>query len=342
MTIALDRVPPVSFNHLTTLTGDHGLFEHAEYLRPRQEHGHCTDDVARALTVVVRHPDRTAELERLTDLYLSFLEEAVTTTGQVHNRRSADGEWTDEPTTDDWWGRAVGGLGSAVRHGSPPIADRALVVFLRAARQRSSDVRASAFAAIGAADVLFVHADLEAAGALLADCLDRIPRPSAHHWGWAEPTLRYANAALCSALITGGAHLSEPTTIQDGLSTLASLLLTETGPTGILSVTGTAGRCPGEQGPLWDQQPIEPAAISDACARALHVTGDQRWAAGIHQAWAWFLGSNDAGTTMYDPTRGAGYDGLERQGRNENCGAESTLAALSTHQDVLALAATRR
>lgn len=341
MTIALDRVPPVNFSHLSALTGEHGVFEHAEYLEPRQEHGYCTDDAARALTVVVRHPDRTPELEDLTDLYLAFVEEAVTITGEVHNRRAADGAWTDEPTTDDWWGRAIGGLGSAVRHGAPPIADRALAAFLRAAQQRSTDVRASAFAAIGAADVLFVHPDLEAAGALLADCLDRIPRPTTHHWGWAEPTLRYANAALCSALITGGAHLSEDSTVQDGLSTLASLLLTETGPTGILSVTGTAGRFPGEVGPLWDQQPIEPAAISDACARALFVTGDPRWAAGIQQAWAWFLGSNDAATAMYDPDRGAGHDGLERQGRNKNCGAESTLAALSTHQDVLALVASR-
>lgn len=341
MTISLDRVPPVSFTHLSALTGMHGLFEHAEYLAPRAEHGYCTDDVARALTVVVRHQDRTPDLDRLTELYLAFVEDAVTPTGTVHNRLTVHGRWNDEPTTDDWWGRAIGGLGSAVRYGSPAIADRALAAFLRAAQQRSVDVRASAFAAIGAADVLFVHPDLEAAGALLVDCLDRIPRPTAKHWGWAEPSLRYANAALCSALISGGAHLSEESTVQDGLSTLAALLLTETGPTGILSVTGTAGRYPGEVGPLWDQQPIEPAAISDACTRALHVTGDQRWAAGVQQAWAWFRGSNDAATPMYDPDRGAGNDGLERQGRNENCGAESTLAALSTHQDILALAAGR-
>jgi len=42
---------------------------------------------------------------------------------------------------------------------------------------------------------------------------------------------------------------------------------------------------------------------------------------------------------MYDPSDGAGYDGLERDGRNENCGAESTLAALSTLQDIRALSA---
>jgi len=35
---------------------------------------------------------------------------------------------------------------------------------------------------------------------------------------------------------------------------------------------------------------------------------------------------------LYDPVSGDGCDGLERFGRNENQGAESTLAALSTLQ----------
>ncbi|MEO8261170.1 MAG: hypothetical protein ABI566_01260 [Pseudolysinimonas sp.] len=46
----------------------------------------------------------------------------------------------------------------------------------------------------------------------------------------------------------------------------------------------------------------------------------------------WFDGVNDIGLEMVDPGTGAGYDGLEAGGRNENQGAESTLAALSTFQ----------
>ena len=40
----------------------------------------------------------------------------------------------------------------------------------------------------------------------------------------------------------------------------------------------------------------------------------------------------DGVVELYDPETGAGYDGLHPGGRNENCGAESTLAALSTLQ----------
>jgi hypothetical protein len=35
---------------------------------------------------------------------------------------------------------------------------------------------------------------------------------------------------------------------------------------------------------------------------------------------------------MFDPATGAGFDGLQRTGRNNNRGAESTLAMLHTAQ----------
>ena len=44
------------------------------------------------------------------------------------------------------------------------------------------------------------------------------------------------------------------------------------------------------------------------------------------------MGDNDASTPDVRPRLGAGFDGLETDGRNENRGAESTLAALSTYQ----------
>jgi hypothetical protein len=54
----------------------------------------------------------------------------------------------------------------------------------------------------------------------------------------------------------------------------------------------------------------------------------------VSLAWRWFLGENDSATPMFDPVSGGGYDGLEPDGRNVNQGAESTLALLSTMQDV--------
>ena len=92
------------------------------------------------------------------------------------------------------------------------------------------------------------------------------------------------------------------------------------------------GRGPGESGPAFDQQPIEAWAMADACLRAAMVDGGTQWETGLTDAADWFLGRNDTGAVLYDGRTGAGYDGLEAKGVNENRGAESTLAALGALQ----------
>jgi hypothetical protein len=82
----------------------------------------------------------------------------------------------------------------------------------------------------------------------------------------------------------------------------------------------------------FDQQPIEVAALADACVTAAAVTGDPAWNAVVALAIGWFLGDNDVGVSMRDPDTGGGYDGLTEHGPNLNQGAESTLALISTLQ----------
>ena len=62
------------------------------------------------------------------------------------------------------------------------------------------------------------------------------------------------------------------------------------------------------------------------------ATGDRRWASGVADAAAWYLGANDVGVRMFDGATGGGYDGLTPDGPNMNQGAESTLAFVSTMQ----------
>jgi hypothetical protein len=92
------------------------------------------------------------------------------------------------------------------------------------------------------------------------------------------------------------------------------------------------GAGPGDARPAFDQQPIEVAALADACARAASVDGERRWLDGINAAEAWFLGNNDGRHVMWDEETGGGYDGLTPSGANLNEGAESTLALLATLQ----------
>jgi hypothetical protein len=332
--------PAPSFAHLRRLTDDTGLFEHAEGRSPRELEGYCVDDVARALVTVSREPiAATAESEQelavLGEIYLKFTLAAQAGDGRFHNRFGADRRWQDRPGIGDCWGRALWGLGTVVS--GPRGARRghaALESFGRGAVWHSPWRRPMAYAALGAAEVLAVFPEHREARTLLVAAARRIGRPRQEtSWPWPEDRLTYANALLPEALLAAGTALGDESLQADGLSLLGWLLEIETGYRH-LSVTPVGGRGPGEVGPAFDQQPIEVAALAEACGRAYALTGDRRWAEGVQLAVAWFLGDNDAGTPLHDAESGGGCDGLEPAGRNENQGAESTLAVLSTLQQV--------
>lgn len=332
-TLTLERtgVPAVSYRHLFRLSDAAGLFEHAKLTVPRTEHGYCVDDVARGLLIAVREPRPTPRLARLARTYLDFVAAAQVPDGRFHNRRGLDLRWEDEATLEDCWGRALWALGTTAAR-SPGLAARALGLFDTSVDRRSPDTRAMAFAALGAAEVLTADPAHAGARALLADAAVLIGRaPAGARWGWPEARLRYANAALPDALLAAGSLLGDPRALADGLAMLSWLLDVETAGDH-LSVTPAGGWGPGEPRPAFDQQPIEVAALADACARALDVTGDPRWGAAVGRAAAWFVGENDAGIALTDAVSGGGCDGLHLDRRNENQGAESTLAMISTFQ----------
>jgi len=322
-----------SFDHLCRMTDDRGTFEHARYAEPRREHGYCTDDMARVLIVATREPGSAPKVLDLARTSLRFLSDAQDVDGAYRNRLSRRGRWEDRPALEDCWGRSIWGLGTAASHSDDvQLRVAATVQFDRAVSQRSTHPRAMAFAALGAAELLIVEPRHHRALALLNDAANSMAPPRADTaWPWPEARLRYANAVLPEAMIAAGAALDRPKLLQHGLDLLAWLLKHET-VDGHLSVTPVGGSGPGDIRPAFDQQPIEVAALADACARAAAVDGDRRWAEGLGAAEAWFLGDNDGQQVMWDPDTGGGFDGLTPGGANLNQGAESTLALLSTLQ----------
>ena len=324
------------FDHLAALTDEHGLHEHASHAVPRRDHGYCVDDVARGLVVTCREPRPGPLVGRLRERYLSFVLDAVSPDGTCHNRMGPDGRWTDEAGLGDWWGRAVWGLGVAAAR-SPLAGERAraLSAFRILAQQRTPFARSAAFALLGAGELLRARPGEPAARHLLDDLIgivDSPPEaPGDPDWPWPEPRLRYANGAVAEALLVTGEGVGDVDVVARGLELLTFLLRVEVRD-GHLSVTPVAGRGPGDLAAGFDQQPIEVAALADACSTAFRITDDKAWLAGIDLALRWFDGDNDAMTQMYDPISGGGFDGLEPDGRNANQGAESTLAMLSTLQ----------
>jgi hypothetical protein len=333
MRVADGPVAGPIFDHLYRMSDGRGLFEHARHGDPRPEHGYCLDDVARALVVVCREPYPSPQLRTLGRRFLDFTTSALQADGSCHNRMNITGSWTDRPAVGDWWGRALWGLGVAAVHApTAAMRGRALLAFRTGARCRSPHRRAMAYAALGAGELLLARPDELAARQLLLDAVALLGGGATDPaWPWPEPRLTYSNGTIVEALLVAGEALTDRAVQARGLYLLQFLLGTETRH-GHLSLTPVGGRGPTDPQPGFDQQPIEAAALGAACARAYESTDDTRWLDGLQLSWAWFLGDNDASTPMVDPNTGAGFDGLQRTGRNLNQGAESTLAALSTAQ----------
>jgi hypothetical protein len=320
-----------AFAHLEHMSDQRGLFEHADGTDPRREGGYCTDDNARLLVVTSREVD-AGHAGRLSRTALRFLRDAQDDEGRFHNRMDLAGNWEDEATVEDCWGRAMWGLGTAAAHHTNPTLRRwAHRTITASLRQRSPWSRATAFATIGVAELAAVDGCVGPVRSFLVDSMVRVGQVPSGDWTWPEPRLRYANAAVAEALIAAGSAVRSPSDVDRGLRMLDWLLRLELTP-GHLSVTGSEGRDKDQRGVQFDQQPIEVAAMADACWRAHEVTGDPEWIRGIAAAAAWYTGDNDMKLRMYDEDSGGSYDGLHADRVNLNQGAESTLALVSTFQ----------
>jgi uncharacterized protein YyaL (SSP411 family) len=86
---------------------------------------------------------------------------------------------------------------------------------------------------------------------------------------------------------------------------------------------------------LYDQQPIEPAAMVEAAATAYRLTHDRSYEDMARRALGWFFSMNTKSVFVYDPASGACYDGVGERGLNQNQGAESTIAFLLAAEEFL-------
>jgi hypothetical protein len=322
----------LNFRHLMAMSDSQGLFEHANFNIPRREHGYCVDDVARALIVLERSQKWSPRILGLRDTYFQFISDAQVSDGRIINRCDADGNWSKNPEIADHWGRALWAFGTMVnRSTNAYLAEVALERFNVSAGHRTYHLRSMVYASLGAAEVLRRMPQHKQAQAILADCVEKI-RPVANaEWPWPESRLTYSNGAIPEVLMFAGHFLKRPELIRQGAGLLRWLVDVES-VGNQFSVTPTSGWTLNQPRPSFDQQPIEVAALVDACATAFELTNDRTWLTYLNRGASWFAGRNDSQVQMYDPATGAGFDGLTPWGRNENQGAESTLCFLSVAQ----------
>ena len=335
------RLPEIKLEYLYRMTDDTGLLQHAKYTVPDRTHGYCVDDNARALIVAVTLQDlQPMELavSGLAAIYLSFLGHAFNgQTGRFRNFMSYDRRWLEETGSEDSHGRAVWGLGVAVSLGR----DKGQVGFAVDLFHRALDAtehftypRSIAFAIIGIHAYLCRYSGDSRAKRMRKILSDRLMQQfrdfASKDWPWCADSLTYDNARLSQALLLSGQWLPDREMLEMGLRTLDWLKQVQTDKTGrhFVAIGNHGWFTRDGKKARFDQQPIEAAAMVDACIEAFNCTRDEQWIAYAYRCLNWYQGENDLRVPLYDHASGGCRDGLEAQGANENQGAESTLCWL--------------
>jgi len=334
-------LPQIRLDHMIRLTDDTGIIQHAVFSVPNWNHGYCTDDNARALTVALSAQDLLPDnktLEQLQVLYLSFLYHAFNEKPErFRNFMAYNRTWPEEIGSDDSQGRAIWALGvnSALSrdHGCQSLGTK---LFHRALKRmlEIESPRSLAFSIIG------IHAYLRKYSGdsevrrlrkiLSARLYKQFEGNLDEGWPWFEDTVTYANGSIPHALLLSGQWTQNTEMIEKALRSLEWLLEIQT-KEGHVSIIGNNGWFTrGGAKANFDQQPLEIHSLIEACLEAYNVTKDKKYTDALWRCFHWFLGQNDLGVSLYDYKTAGCRDGLQPDGENYNEGAESTLAWLQS------------
>ncbi|MFP4431583.1 MAG: glycosyltransferase family 4 protein [Spirochaetaceae bacterium] len=334
-------LPQLRLRHLSSLTDDTGILQHARYSVGNRLEGYCTDDNARGLilTTVLREvgPDEPALLDRLRLRCAAFIDHAFDwETKAFRNFMSYDRRWLEREGSADSQGRALWALGSVISASEDEqMVSWATEIFDGALTKAVSltPLRTSAFLSLGVVAFLERFGGdrqaRQAAETLLERLLGRYRETTQEGWNWYEDELTYDNGRIAEAVIRLGLALEREDAVGIGLESLHWLRNVHSAPEGHFRAIGNHGfyRRGGKRA-AYDQQPLEAAAAVGAAVAAFDATGEPGWRDEAHRCFEWYLGRNDLGEALYVPSVGGCYDGLMVDRVNRNMGAEATLSFL--------------
>lgn len=347
-------LPQMQLDHLQHLSDSTGVIQHAIYSIPDHAHGYCTDDNARALILTVLLEEQgkdSTEVHSLATRYAAFLNNAFDReSGRFRNFLSFDRRWLERDGSDDSQGRALWALGTCIgRSRRAGMVAWARELFQRAflACEQTTSPRTWALGIIGIHEYLRRYSGDRAAAAMSQQLADRLAdmyeSTATADWPWFENIATYNNAKLSQALIMHGRWFDDQRAADIGLKSLRWLCSIQLSPQGRFRPIGSNGFSrEGGVAAVFDQQAIEAHAMVSASIEAFSVSKDPFWSEQAHLAFDWFLGRNDLGQPIYDPSTGGCFDGLMENKVNENQGAESTLAFLLSLVEMRGLSANMR
>lgn len=334
----LRDLPEFNLTYLEQMSDDTGLYQHAVGCIPDRSHGYCVDDNARALLLAChlsRHAGRPLP-DLMVSRYAAFIQHAWNPdTRHFRNFMGFGRQWLEPQGSQDSHGRTLWALGECARSNPHPGRRQWARGLFRTALPTTETFKATraqvftllgldAFCAVEPGDTL--AADLR--DRMATDLLTLFTRNATPDWCWFEDGLSYDNPRLCEALILAGSTTGSSGMIDAGLRSLRWLAGMQTSPEGMFRPVGSESFGDKRRRPrIFDQQPLEAAAMVAACTAAHAVDEDAFWLEEAARAFAWFEGGNDQNQPMVDED-GACRDGLRPDGLNQNRGGESVLSYL--------------
>lgn len=339
-----DDFPIFNLTHVTRLTDNTGIVQHAKYGIPNLKEGYCLDDNTRALIMITMayRQLKSPETLKLLPVYLSFVHYMQTDGGHFRNFLHFNRQYLDEIGSEDSFGRNIWALGYLIRY-APDNSYREFgsELFYKSVEvfTELKSVRGFANTIIGVCHYLKYNQSDEGMMKMLIELTEKLMnalrKESEKNWYWFENIMTYDNgilplALLHSAEITGNTEVKEA-----GIKTL-DFLKEKTFSKEYFTPVGNNGWLKkGEEMPLFDQQAIEVMAMVLLFEQAYQVTKDASYIELMFTTFMWFLGENELHIPLYDHETHGCCDGLQYNGINRNQGAESTLAYLIAHLTVL-------
>jgi hypothetical protein len=341
--LAFSSLPDLNLDHLLRMTDDTGIIQHAAYSVPARSTGYCVDDNARALIVAVR-ADRiqgSAQTRALVTRYLSYLHGSQQPDGSFRNFMSYERVLDLAPASDDCVGRAIWALGVTASMAADDGCRMLAREMLTRALPHTGDLgpRGSAQVVLGLVTVLAVEpgavGERRRLDSLVAKMLDAYRNNATDDWHWFESTLTYDNAILPLALFAAYSVTGERATLHDARASLEFLEEVCFQGDQAQLVGNTGWHSAGGEKASADEQAIDATALVLAFSCAYAVTLDRHYLRRMHEAFAWFLGSNRLGVPLYDFSTGGCHDGIGVSHVNRNQGAESTVCFLMALLEML-------
>jgi hypothetical protein len=333
--ISLEGIPKLRLEGLKRITDETGILQHAKFSIIDRRRGYTTDDNARALIAALKyyHLRGDPEALNLAKIYLAFLLHMQKKDGNLHNTLGFDRQYEDEVGSEDSIGRTLWAAGYTIASIAPDSMKRlAKEIFdnsLPISRGFQSP-RARSFILLG---LTRYHRAFQGDRNILleikefADSLvDQYRVEAEKDWHWFESYLTYSNPRIPQALFEAYKTMGARRYLTVARESLDFLIETQF-QDGFFQPIGSEGWYP-KRGTMarYDQQPIEASCIVEAAISAIDCTGEEGYRDAALRALGWYHGDNIQGLKMVDADSVVCFDGITREGLNQNQGAESTIS----------------